>query len=168
MRRLTRREKTLVVLCTGLAALAGASLRMSPQGGATAEEALAYYVDTFTQAEAVTIRSASEEADPITVEREEATRLLSRLEMAVRYGAVSPHPSPYSPKWILDVSKRDGSKVENIEVGFHLKAPKQPGKGTLWVVPRLPGQREPEPVMVQIIDDYVDSLQAGSSAEKAE
>ncbi len=168
MRRLRRREKTLIVLCACLAAMAGASVYMSPQGSATAEEALAYYVDTFAEAEALTIRSASGEVEPITIAGEEAKRLLSRLGMSVRHGAVSPYPSPHAPKWILDVSKRDGSKVENIEVGFQLKAPRQPGKGTLWVVPRSPGRREPEPVMVQIIDHYVDSLQQGSSGENTE
>ncbi len=168
MRRLTRREKTIIVLCTGLAALAGASLYMSPQDGATAEDALGYYVDTFSQAEAITIRSASEEAEPITVTREEAPRLFSRLMTAARYARVASSPSPYPPKWVLDVTTVDGSKVSNIGVSLHLEAPKQPAKGVYWVIPRSPGQDAPEPIMVQTIDDYVDSLHPGRADTSAE
>lgn len=168
MRRLNRREKTLIVVFAAVAVLAGVSMYTSPSEEPDPEALMAYYVDAFSGADTMTIRSAAEEVEPITVTREEAPRLFSRLMMAVRYAQVVPSPSPHAPKWVLDVTTVDGSKVNDIGVSLHLEAPKQPAKGVYWVVPRSPGQHAPEPIMVQIIDDYVDSLHAGTADKSAE
>ncbi len=168
MRRLTRREKSLVVVFAALAILAGVSIYFSPREAPDVEEVLAFYANAFEGGQEITIRSATGDAEPITVRGVEALRLLSRLSLLVRFGAVSARPSPNPPKWILDVTGRDGSKVKDIGVGFHLETPKQPARGVVWVIPRRAGQDGSEPAMVEVIDQYVESLRPRASEGEPE
>lgn len=168
MRRLTRREKSLVVVFAALGILAGVSMYFSPREPPDAEEVMAFYVNAFERGQEVTIRSATGEVEPITVTGVEALRLLSRLSLSVRFGGFSPRPSPNPPKWVLDVTGRDGSRVEDIGVSVHLEAPKQPARGVLWVIPRSPGQEGSEPAMMKLIDKYVESVRPRASEEEPE
>ena len=157
-RRLSKREKHLVLVLVLLGVLAIAGLSMAPKESFTFEDALAYYVNGLGGAEQITIRPAQGDAQPVTLTRDEAGRFFSQLSMLARYGRFSQSPTPYPPKWILDVTLQDGSRIKNISVGHHLDAPKQPLHGQIWLIPGTPGRPdmgEPGPVMVDAIDKYL-------------
>ncbi len=168
MRKLTRRESHLIVVFTALAVIAGASLYFAPKEPPNPEAVKAFYINLFGRAHTIVIGSATGEMEPVTVTRDKDPGLFNRLHTAARFSGVSPTPSPYPPRWILDVSADDGSEITDVTVSFHLEAPKQPARGALWLIPRLPGQDEPEPVMVEIIDDYMESLRAEAAEDTSE
>ena len=160
-RRLSKREKRLVLVLVLLAVLAVAGFSMAPKESLTLEDVLAYYVNGFGGAEQITIRPAQGDAQPVTLTRDEAGGLFSRLSMLARYGKLSSSPSPYPPKWILDVTLQDGSRIKDISVGLHLDAPKQPLHGQIWLIPHKldspgsPDMSELTPVMADAIDSYL-------------
>ena len=154
-RRLSKREKRLILVLALLSVLAVAGLSMAPKQSLTFEDVLAYYVNAFGGADQITIRPAEGDAQPVTLTRGEAVQLFSHLSTLARYGRWSSSPSPYPPKWILDVTLQDGSRIKNISVGHHLDAPKQPMRGQIWLIPGRPGERELTPVMADAIDRYL-------------
>ena len=154
-RRLSKREKRLILFLALLGVLAVAGFSVAPKESLTYEDVVAYYVNGFNGAEQITIRPAEGDAPPVTLTRDEAGRLFGQLAMLARYGSLSASPSPYPPKWILDVTLQDGSRIKNISVGHHLDAPKQPMRGQIWLIPGRPGERELTPVMADAIDRYL-------------
>ena len=159
-RRLSKREKRLVLVLALLAVLAIIGLSAAPKQSLTFEDVLAYYVNAFNGAEQITIRPAEGDAQPVTLTRDEAPSLFSRLSTFARYGRFSPAPSPHPPKWILDLTLRDGSRIEDISVGHHLNAPKQPLRGRAWLIPGMPEESEPTPVMADAIDRHLNPEEA--------
>jgi hypothetical protein len=155
VRRLSKREKRFILVLALLGVLAVVGFSMAPKESLTFEDVLAYYVNAFNGAEQITIRPAQGGAQPVTLTRDEDMGLFSQLAMLARYGSFSPAPSPYPPKYLLDVTLQDGSRIQDISVGHHLDAPKQPLRGQAWLIPGTPGEREPAPFMADAIDRYL-------------
>ena len=175
-RRLSKREKRLVLVLVLLAVLAVAGFSMAPKESLTLEDVMAYYVNGFGGADQITIRPAEGDAQPVTLTRDEAGGLFGRLSMLARHGRFSQSPTPYAPKWILDVTLQDGSRIKNISVGHHLDAPKQPLRGEVWLIPYTPDRpgrpdmSESTPVMADAIDSYLnpDEAEKEQAEEKSE
>lgn len=170
LRRLSKREQRLILILVLAAVLAIVGFSAAPKESPTYEDLMAFYVDAFNDAKEITIRSATGDAQPVTLTRDEAAALCSRLSTFARYGSFSPGPSPYPAKYILDVTLQDGSRIKDISVGHHLDAPKQPLRGRVWLIPGTPGPSEPTPVMADAIDRYLnpeeaDEKEPGGKAE---
>jgi len=155
VRRLSKREKRLTFFLALLGVLAVVGFSMAPKESLTFEDVIAYYVNAFDGAEQITIRPAEGDAQPVTLTRDEAGKLFGQLAMLARYGRLSASPSPYPPRWILDVTLQDGSRIEDISVGHHLDAPKQPLRGQIWLIPGMLGESEPAPFMADAIDRHL-------------
>ena len=167
-RRLSKREKRLVLVLAALAALGVGGLSLAPREPPGVEDVLAYYVDSFSRADQITIRSAQSDTDPVILTRDEAPGFFSQLSTLARYGIPSTSPTPYPPKWILDLELPDGSHIKDISVGHHLDAPKQPARGQIWVIPNTPSSGEFRPLMVEAIDRYLDDLKEEKPQETSD
>jgi len=165
VRRLSRREKRLVFVLCGIAALGAASFYMAPEQGSNPEEVVAYYIRAFSSAKQITIRTPDGKTNPVTVTRGEDRGLFTRLESAARFGGVTIGSMSQPPQYVLDVVKADGSQIKDISVGFTLDCPKQPARGKLAFIPREPASEGPVPVMALIIQDYLDP--AGATERRA-
>jgi hypothetical protein len=165
VRRLSRREKRLVVVLCGVAALGAASFYMAPEQGPNPEEVVAYYIRAFGSAKQITIRTPDGKTKPVTVTRESDRGLFSRLETAARLGGVTIGGPPQPPRYMLDLVAADRSEIKDISVGFTLDCPKQPARGKLAFIPREMGSEGPVPVMALIIEDYLDP--AGAKERRA-
>ena len=168
LRRLSKREKRLILFLVLAAVLAIVGFSSAPKESLTYEDVMAFYVNAFDGAKQITIRPAQGDAQPVTVSRDEAGSLFSRLSMAARYSSLSASPSPYPAKYILDVTLHDGSRIDNISVGHHLDAPKQPLRGQAWLIPGAPGQSEPTPAMADAIDRYLNPEEAEKEEAESE
>jgi len=167
MPRLSTREKRLIVVLVAVGVMAAIGFYLAPKKEPDPEELMAYYLELFETADQVTIRAADDSSPPITVSREETPRLFFRMAGTIRFGGVSGTRSPYKPKWILDLRRRDGRTVEDIGVSVHLDSPKQPARGKLWVVPAAPGQTQPSAALVEVIDEFLDE-RSGKTPEAEE
>lgn len=165
MRRLSRREKRLVIVLCGVAALGATSFYMAPEQGPNPEELVAYYIHAFSSAKQITIRTPDGKTPPVTATRGDDRGLFTRLETAARLGGVTLQAPPQPPKYTLDLVEEDGSQINDISVGFTLDCPKQPARGKLAFIPREMGFEGPVPVMVLIIQDYLDP--AGAKDRRA-
>ncbi len=170
MRRLSTRERRLVVALCAIAALCVVSFKMAPSQGPDPEEVIVFYANAFGAAKEMTIRLAAAQlpkedpaaplvGKPLKLTREKAPKLFGRLENSARYGGVTPGSSQ-APKYFIDLVQDDGVQVKDIGVGFTLDCPKQPSRGKLALIPRDMAEmgRGPYPAMVLAIDDYVDEL----------
>jgi len=165
VRRLSRREKRLVFVLCGVAALGAASFYMAPEQGPNPEEVVAYYIRAFSSAKRITIRTPDGKTNPVTVTRESDRSLFTRLESTVRFGGVTVQAVPQPPRYMLDLAAADGSEIKDLSVGFILDCPKQPARGKLAFIPREPASEGPVPVMALIIQDYLDP--AGAEERQA-
>jgi hypothetical protein len=165
VRRLSRREKRLVIVLCGVAALGATSFYMAPEQGPNPEELVAYYIHAFSSAKQITIRTPDGKTPPVTATRGDDRGLFTRLETAARLGGVTLQAPPQPPKYTLDLVEEDGSQINDISVGFTLDCPKQPARGKLAFIPREMGFEGPVPVMVLIIQDYLDP--AGAKDRRA-
>lgn len=165
MRRLSRREKRLVVVLCGVAVLGATSFYMAPETGPDPAEVMAYYIKAFGSAKQITIRTPDGKAEPVTVTRGEHRGLLSRLENATRFGRITVGGMSQPPRYVLDLVAADGSEIKDIAVGFTLDCPKQPARGKLSFIPREPASEGPVPVMALIIEDFLDP--AGAKERRA-
>ncbi len=167
-RRLSKREKRLILFLGVAAVLALVGFSLAPREPPTLEDVIAYYVNAFDRAQEITIRPAQGDAEAVTITREEAATFFAQLSMLSRYAMLSPAPSPHPPKWVLDITIRNGSRIEGIQVGYHLDGPKQPARGEVWVVPNTPGRRDSGALMVAAIDRYLKSREEGKPEEGSE
>lgn len=170
-RRLSRRERRLLIVFGGLLMVGLVSWAMAPEQPANTEEVIGYYQALFRNAEAITIRIADGGGEAVTATRAEHPKILYELEHLATLGGISLRPSGYSPKYLLDIKKTDGKLVRDVAVSFHIESPKQPSKGKLWLFPRAPGPQTSEPAMVAAIDRFIASLSepvedVGSDAPK--
>ena len=166
MRRLSRREKRLVIVLCGIAALGATSFYMAPEQGPNPEEVIAYCVGVFRSAKEITIRTPDGKA-PVTVTRDKDDGLFRRLEAAASVGGVALPQAAQPPMYVLDLVGEDGSETKDISVGFTVDSPKQPSRGKLAFVPREMGSpRGPSPAMALIIEDYLDPAAAKQHREQ--
>lgn len=170
MRRLSKREKRLILFLALLGVLGVVGFSMAPKEPLTYEDVVVYYVNAFNSAQQITIRPAQGDAQPVVLTRDEAASLFSRLSTYARYGKPSASPSPYPAKWILDLTLQDGSRIKDISVGHHLEAPRQPLRGRIWLIPSAPDMREsePTPVITDAIDRYLNPDEAEKEEPKEE
>jgi hypothetical protein len=168
MRRLSRRERRLLFVLAAVVVLAGVGFYFAPEHSVNPEEVQAYYVDIFARAEEITIRTTDAADEAVTLTRADEAGMLSGLVMFARYGQVAAGPSPHPPKYLLELSLDDGTRLTDIAVGYHLDAPDQPYRGKLWLFPMSPAwdRTEPVPAMVRALDDFIASLRPETSGEE--
>ncbi|UCC68192.1 MAG: hypothetical protein JSV79_13970 [Armatimonadota bacterium] len=165
MRRLSRSERRLLFVLAAVAVLAGVGFYFAPERPPNPEEVQAYYIEIFARAEEMTIRTTDAADEAITLTRADKAGMFSRLRMFAAHGQVAGAPSPYPPKYILQLSLDNGTRLTDIAVGYHLDAPDQPYRGKLWLFPMSPAwdRTEPVPAMVQALDDFIASLRPETS-----
>jgi len=156
----------LLFVLGALAILATAGFLTSPKQEPNPEEVQAYYIQMLGRADQIAVHRPDATDEPVIITRADEPGFFSRLAMTARYGLVAGRPSPYKPKWILDVSMEDGTRIKDVAVGYHLEAPKQPAKGHLWLFPGTPGQRQGAAPMVELIDELVASVRPDASEQE--
>jgi len=162
VRRLSKREVRLIVVLAAVAVLALVGIAFTPPTPPNPEEVQAYYVTLFEQAQTMTITPAGG-GESVTVTRDTAGGLFRDLAWSARASWVA-ESKPYPPPaYVLDVTLSDGTRVQDVRVGFDIEAKDQPARGKIWIVPGFPQGSSPtgpapKPPMVATIDEYLQSL----------